>query len=162
MPASASVRAAVASTKPHSGVPVFRQDDSPVAWLERHGYLSGRQVMAADRLQRDYHLACLSPRVTQGWDMVPASRTRRGAHEPLNPTEVMLDARRRVHAAMDAVGSGLGDVLWRVVCEGTGLEAAERALGWPRRAGKLVLCLALDRLADHYDPPARSCFLPWK
>jgi hypothetical protein len=41
-------------------------------------------------------------------------------------------------------------VLWRVVCAGEGLGAAERALGWPARAGKLVLELALDRLADHY------------
>jgi hypothetical protein len=33
---------------------------------------------------------------------------------------------------------------------GEGLETAERALGWPSRAGKLVLRLALDRLATHY------------
>jgi hypothetical protein len=41
-------------------------------------------------------------------------------------------------------------VLWRIVCAGEGLAAAEKALGWPSRAGKLVLGLALDRLADHY------------
>ena len=27
---------------------------------------------------------------------------------------------------------------------------AEQALGWPARSGRLVLALALDRLADHY------------
>jgi hypothetical protein len=37
-----------------------------------------------------------------------------------------------------------------VICQGEGLEAAERALGWPVRAGKLVLQLALDRLVSHY------------
>jgi hypothetical protein len=26
----------------------------------------------------------------------------------------------------------------------------ETALGWPARAGKVVLCLALDRIADFY------------
>ncbi|WP_257211743.1 DUF6456 domain-containing protein, partial [Sphingobium sp. IP1] len=31
-----------------------------------------------------------------------------------------------------------------------GLGPAERALGWPSRAGKLVLGLALDRVADWY------------
>ena len=41
-------------------------------------------------------------------------------------------------------------MLWRVVCAGEGLETAERALGWPVRAGKLVLQLALDRLVVHY------------
>ena len=48
------------------------------------------------------------------------------------------------------MGSGLADVLWRVVCADEGLAEAERALGWPARAGKLVLGLALDRLADFY------------
>ncbi|MCH8684845.1 DUF6456 domain-containing protein [Pedomonas mirosovicensis] len=135
---------------------VLCQDDSPVAWLKRHGHLSERQAMAAERIQRDYYLACLSPHVTQGWDMLPATRTRRGPHEPLTPTETQVAARQRFHAAIDAVGPGLADVLWRVVCEGTGLDAAERELGWPRRAGKLVLGLALDRLADHYDPSHRN------
>ena len=136
------------------------QDDSPVAWLKRHGHLSDRQADAAERLQQDYYIASLSPQVTQGWDMLPASRMRRGPHEPLHLGERQIMARQRLHSAMAAVGSGLGDVLWRVVCEGTGLEAAERALGWPRRAGKLVLCLALDRLADHYRIPGSSTFLP--
>jgi hypothetical protein len=44
----------------------------------------------------------------------------------------------------------LADVAWRVLCLGEGLETAERALGWPSRAGKLVLTLALDRLVAHY------------
>ena len=56
-------------------------------------------------------------------------------------------------AAVAAAGNGLADVLWRVVCAGEGLSAAEKALGWPARAGKLVLGMALDRLADHYRLP---------
>jgi hypothetical protein len=30
------------------------------------------------------------------------------------------------------------------------MREAETALGWPARAGKLVLTLALDRVADYY------------
>jgi hypothetical protein len=41
-------------------------------------------------------------------------------------------------------------VLWRVVCAGEGLPEAERALAWPVRSGKLVLKLALDRVAGFY------------
>jgi hypothetical protein len=63
---------------------------------------------------------------------------------------VQLAARRRFDAAVAAVGLGLADVLWRVVCAGEGMRDAERALGWPARAGRVVLTIALDRLADHY------------
>jgi Domain of unknown function (DUF6456) len=37
-----------------------------------------------------------------------------------------------------------------VVCAGEAIPAAEQALGWPSRAGRLVLTLALDRVADYY------------
>jgi hypothetical protein len=40
--------------------------------------------------------------------------------------------------------------LLRVCCFLEGIESAEKALGWPSRSGKLVLGLALDRLARHY------------
>jgi hypothetical protein len=30
------------------------------------------------------------------------------------------------------------------------MREAETALGWPARAGKLVLGMALDRVADYY------------
>ncbi|HEY4546589.1 MAG TPA: DUF6456 domain-containing protein [Pedomonas sp.] len=144
--------------KSQSGAAFATQDDSPLAWLKRHRHLSDRQADAAERLQQDYYISSLSPQVTQGWDMLPASRVRRGPHEHLDLTERQIAARQRIHEAMAALGHGLADVLWRVVCEGTGLDAAERALGWPRRAGKLVLCLALDRLADHYRLPGGSPF----
>ena len=51
---------------------------------------------------------------------------------------------------MAAAGKGLADILWRVVCACEGLPDAERALGWPSRSGKLVLKLALERVADFY------------
>jgi hypothetical protein len=40
--------------------------------------------------------------------------------------------------------------LWRIVCAGEGVREAESTLGWPARAGQLVLTLALDRIADYY------------
>jgi hypothetical protein len=67
-----------------------------------------------------------------------------------NPTLAQLSARERFDGAIQAAGPGLSDVLWRVVCAGEGLVAAEKALGWPGRAGKLVLGLALDRIAGFY------------
>jgi len=61
-----------------------------------------------------------------------------------------VDARKRFDAAVAAAGPGLADILWRIVCAGEGMREAESALGWPARAGKLVLTLALDRIADYY------------
>ncbi len=125
-------------------------DESPLDWLFRRRLLDGRQVAAGERLRRDHHAAQLGARVTMRWDLA-APRDRgcgRGAEAQALGSAA---ARSRFHAAMDAVGPGLSDILWRVVCAGEGLEAAERGLGWPVRSGKLVLGLALDRLAAHYE-----------
>jgi hypothetical protein len=85
-----------------------------------------------------------------GWDAAPAARGRRGPPVRLDPTLAQVAARRRFDGAMAAAGPGLSDVLWRVICADERLPTAERALGWPARAGKLVLGLALDRVASHY------------
>jgi hypothetical protein len=56
----------------------------------------------------------------------------------------------RFDGALAAAGPGLADVKWRVVCACETLPDAERALAWPARSGKLVLRLALDRVASFY------------
>lgn len=123
--------------------------ESPLAWLARRGQISGVQLLAGERLRQYFHLAQLGPRVTMRWDPVPAgARSQPGGPPDLSGGQIA--ARRRFDAAVAACGPGLADVAWRVICMGEGLEAAERALGWPVRAGKLVLTLALDRLVGHY------------
>lgn len=124
--------------------------ESPLGWLLARGLVSRRQHEAGERLRSDWEMAGLGPRVTMRWDAAPAARGRRGPDAPLDPTLAGIAAKRRFDAAIAALGGGLADVAWRVVCAGEGLEPAEKALGWPRRSGKLVLTMALDRLADHY------------
>lgn len=124
--------------------------ESPLDWLRSRGHVDARQYAAGERLRGDYETASLGPRVTMRWDPAPREKGRRAAPEPLDPTMAQIAAKRRFDAAIAAVGAGLSDIAWRVVCAGEGLSAAEKGLGWPARAGKLVLCLALDRLADHY------------
>ena len=121
--------------------------ESPLVWLYSRGHVDRRQLEAGERLRGDYEMAALAPRITMHWDASP--RAPRGT-PGLDPTLAQIAARRRFDAAVAAVGRGLSDVLWRVVCAGEGLTMAEKALGWPSRAGKLVLGIALDRLADHY------------
>jgi hypothetical protein len=124
--------------------------ESPLDWLRARGHVDPRQYEAGERLRADYEMASLGPRVTMRWDPAPRQGRRRSAPEPMDPTLAQIAAKRRFDAAITAVGAGLSDILWRVVCAGEGLSAAEKGLGWPSRAGKLVLCLALDRVADHY------------
>ena len=124
--------------------------ESPLGWLLARGLVSQRQFDAGDRLRSDWERAQLAPRVTMGWDAAPVSRARGGAAVEPDLSGAQIDAKRRFNAAIAAAGPGLADILWRVVCGGDGMRAAETALGWPARAGKLVLSFALDRIADYY------------
>lgn len=125
--------------------------ESPVSWLHARKMLSRRQFEAAEVIRADWERAALGARVTMSWESAAApSRQARGAPRLADGTVKQIAARDRVHGALDAAGPGLSDILWRVVCACEGLAAAEHALGWPIRAGKLVLGFALDRVADFY------------
>ncbi len=109
-----------------------------------------------ERLRIDYERASLSPRVTMSWDSAPVARSRVGSSAAGQASMVQIDAKRRFDAALAEAGPGLSDILWRVVCAGEGMRDTEGALGWPARAGKIVLTLALDRIANYYRiAPAR-------
>lgn len=118
--------------------------ESPLGWLAARGLVSARQLEAGERLRADYERAQLAPSVTMRW----VARVDGGGG--IDPTTAQVDAKRRFDGAIAAAGPGLADVLWRVNCAGEGLPDAERALGWPARAGRVILLLALDRVADHY------------
>lgn len=123
--------------------------ESPLAWLRARGMIDARRFEAGERLRADYERAALAPAVTMRW----TPRVDGGRSAALTPGEAQIAAKRRFDAAVAAAGPGLADVLWRTVCAGEGLPAAEQALGWPARAGRVVLGLALDRVADHYALP---------
>ena len=84
------------------------------------------------------------------WDGAPVSRGRGGRGPLADLSAGQIDARRRFQSAIDSAGPGLADILWRIVCSGEGMREAETALGWPARAGKVVLTIGLDRIADFY------------
>jgi hypothetical protein len=135
--------------RPTRSVTVDRAE-SPLGWLKARGLVSQRQYDAGERLRTDYERAQLAARVTMTWDAARVARGRSGSAPPCDPAGSQIDAHRRFHAAIDAAGPSLSDILWRVVCSGDGMRQAETALGWPARAGKLVLLIALDRIANHY------------
>lgn len=124
--------------------------ESPLGWLLVRGLITRRQYDAGERLRTDWERAQLAPRVTMSWDSAPVSRGRGGSAPEPDVTGAQIDAKRRFDAAISAAGPGLADILWRIVCAGEGMRDAETALGWPARAGKLVLSFALDRVAAYY------------
>ena len=124
--------------------------ESPLGWLFARGHVTRRQFDAGEKLRGDWERGGLSPNVTMRWDAAPISGKRSGASAAPDVVAGQIDARRRFDGAIDAAGPGLSDILWRVVCSGEGMRDAETALGWPARAGKVVLSLALDRIADFY------------
>lgn len=126
--------------------------ENPLSWLHSRGMLTERQVQAGEKLRADFTRAGLEPSVTMQWDAPPPDGGPRSASHD-NRSIARIDAQRRFDAALAAAGAGLADVCWRVICAGEAMQGAERALGWPSRSGRVVLGLALDRLADHYLMP---------
>ena len=124
--------------------------ESPIGWLFARGHLTRRQFDAGEQLRLDFERAQLSASVTMSWDAAPVARGRGGASSGVEAAAFQIDAKRRFHDAVAHAGTGMADILWRIVCAGEGMREAESALGWPARAGKLVLGMALDRVADYY------------
>jgi len=109
--------------------------ESPLGWLSRRRGPDGKPLIgrsqfdAGERLRKDFTLAQLTPRMAVDL-AAPVVAGRRGAKDaPL--TETVIAARQRFRRALDAV-------------------AAERGKGWPQRSAKVVLAIALERLAAHY------------
>lgn len=136
-----------AQIDPHTRTVTVNLAESPLSWLYARGHLTDRQHDAGERLRTDYERAQLSPSITMRWDAVRIAGT---GDQGLTPGERQAAARQRFDAAIAHAGKGLSDILWRVACAGEGLPAAEKALEWPARSGKLVLRIALDRIADFY------------
>lgn len=130
--------------------PGFDPAESPLVWLARRAGKDGRpfvdatQLTAGERLRADFTRAALTPRVTSRWSEVS------GAGSPEAFSDMVLAAKLRVSRALAAVGPELSGVLLDVCCFLKGLETVERERGWPARTAKVVLGLALDRLAAHY------------
>ena len=121
--------------------------ESPIGWLHARGHLDDRLFAAGERLRADYERAQLGPSVTMRWEPVRICGTNDNG---LAPSERQIAARQRFGGAIAAAGKGLEDILWRVVCACETVTTAEKELEWPARSGKLVLRIALERVADFY------------
>ncbi len=136
--------------------PTFvNEAESPLAWLARRKGANGKpfleqaHIEAGERFRRDVEQAQILQRVTANWE-ASVSAPRRGADAGVAVTEIAMDARKRLARACDAVGPELAGLLTDVCGYLKGLEMVESERGWPARSGKVVLKIALGRLAQHY------------
>lgn len=146
------------AARAEDGLPrLVEEAESPLAWLARRkdkdgrAYLTPARVAAGERLRADFTRGELMPTVTSNWSIGRVSGggvMRPGGRD--DPTDRAIAARARVHAALDAVGADLAGLLVDVCCFLKGLETVESERRWPARSAKVVLDIALGRLADHY------------
>jgi hypothetical protein len=128
--------------------------ESPLAWLARRKGRDGRamisrdQFAAGERMRADFTRGNLTPRVTSNWSAPTGGRG--SGVGPCEMTDLIIASRQRVRLALQACGPEFFGLLMDVCCFLRGLEDVERERGWPPRSAKVVLQLALDRLARHY------------
>src|SRR3954453_16650072 len=134
--------------------------ESPLVWLSRRKGRDGRaliepvQLQAGERLRADFTRAQLMPRVTANWTSSVAQDRRSGGVAAFN--DAVIAARQQVRQACDSVGPEFIGLLLDVCCFLKSLEDVERERRWPARSAKVVLQLALDRLARHYGYSAEA------
>ena len=144
---------------------VVDENESPLAWLARRRGRDGRvmiephQLQAGERLRAEFTRAHLMPRTTSNWSNPVPSDRRSGSHQASFLPDTVIAAGQRVHHALDAVGPEFSGLLVDVCCFLKRLDVTERERGWPARSAKIVLQLALERLARHYGyaPSTSGC-----
>jgi hypothetical protein len=131
---------------------------TPIAWLGRRKDKDGQPliseegIVAAERLSADFWFAGMMPRVTTNWsaDAIRSGGRRAAPGIGVEMQDHVVAAGERVRRALAAAGPELSGILVDVCCHGKGLELFERDAGWPKRSAKVVLQIALTRLARHY------------
>jgi hypothetical protein len=146
--------------EPGDGALLVNESESPLAWLARRKGRDGRAMiephhfLAGERLRADFTRAQMMPRTTSNWESPVRSRGDAGA--TMHFSDAAIAARQRINHAMAAAGPEFSGLLLDVCCFLKGLEDIEQERRWPARSAKVVLQLALDRLARHYGLEAQA------
>ncbi len=153
-PFAAQHRTLAVRTIAPGGPPLTVDEAESPPWLGRRKgrngapFLAPAQIEAGERLGRDIAVAQLLPHVTSDWSGAAASGGR--GPQQLHLSDLAIAARQRIDRAAVAVGPELSGLLIDICGFQKGLEIVEREHAWPPCAAKVVLRIALDRLAAHY------------
>ncbi len=136
--------------------PLMNDAESPLMWLYRRKGQDGRpflddvSFLAGERFRRDVTQASMLPSVTTNWTRMESTTGRAEPRDPAMASDHVIAARQRVRAAFQLLGTDTGNFVLDVCGFLVPLQEAENRRSWPPRSAKLVLKLALARLADHY------------
>ena len=131
-----------------------RRQGSALDWLRARGQgrrfsLTEAEFRAGEMFAADYHRAAFAPRQTMDWQRPVYVDGGASGQVPDAPAHV-LDARRKLQAALDHLGPGLAETALAVCCQDMGLEGIEQNFALPKRSAKLLLKLSLMRLSVFY------------
>jgi Domain of unknown function (DUF6456) len=140
-------------------IALVNRAESPLAWLRSRKDSQGRPMLsstgfsAGEKIRHDMEAAQMLPRLSVSWSDSPSAKTCSAG--VLLESERAIAARQRVDRALTAVGPEFSGLLVDVCGFLKGLPQIEMERGWPPRSARIVLGLALDKLADHYDAGER-------
>lgn len=130
----------------------------PLLWLrhrtDRKGepLISEAQFRAGQRFAAELEKGAITTgyacSLSLGEERVDGGRGRNGTAEALS--DIVLTARRNIDKATAFLGQDLSKVAIDVCFYEVKLADIEKRQGWPVRSAKVVLAIALDRLACHY------------
>ena len=153
--------------------------DTPLQWLRKRKDRKGRPLIeeyhyqAGERLRMDYLCAKQTNITTSNWsEETMRNRADKNTIDGEGNVELwnkIIAAKDRFNQALEAVGPEMSKLIIDVCCLAKKLEEAEKSEGWPQRSGKVVLQIALTRLARHYgyitpvdtDRTKQTCLLHW-
>jgi len=109
-------------------------------------WLTSAELRAAERLRQAWAKSEIGLVRGSDWAAPPKGRSPRGGAQDA-AMAARCDARRELDDMLDKLAPPLRRVVERVCLHEDGVEALERAEGWPSRSGKLALKLGLAQLA---------------
>lgn len=133
-------------------VSMYEKQKGNHSHYRQQNWISERGFAASTRLAEDFAQAQMlgGQPTTIDWSSIDFYADLTPLHDSTPRTWFDNDSTTRFEDALKAVGSGLSDILLLFICYEYGIEQAEKALKWSSRSGKVVLHIALERLADHY------------
>ena len=134
----------------------FNQNENVILKLNKkydkkgNPIISLEQMNAAIKLQKDYEKAQLRQKITLNWESFKNKTQKNKKYTQYTQSETGSRARKRLQNALNYVGPELTPILIKICCMEHGLTQTETNLQIPKSSARIILQIALTRLARYY------------